>query len=107
MIFVAATRPSLSLPRLILRIRRKIESLAPCESGSPDRASTRIANIQDNALESHTVVWRRRGIQSQRAESTNGALPDLLAPRFRFHLSKGPLGPGRAGFSAGFLCYAA
>src|SRR6266704_1687280 len=101
MIFVAANGQSRCLSALILRIGRKIESLARYESGTPDRARTRISDVRDDAVESDLVVRRRRRIKSPDAKGANRALPDLLAPSLRVHLPEGLLGSGRARSNAG------
>ena len=92
---------SFRLPALILRIGRKIGNLEPREDAHAEADG--VSAVYHNTLEPSPRLWRRRSRECESAKSVNGALPNLLAPSVRIHLSEGFLRSGRARSNSGFL----
>ena len=91
------------LSGLILRLSRKIDILAACGDEFPQPPRRRIPELHNHTVEPDFIVRKRRNSGSRSSTGPNGALPNILAPSFRIHLSPWLLDSRRPGFDSRLL----
>ena len=91
------------LSGFILRLSRKMDILAGCGDEFPQPPRRRIPEFHNHTMEPDFIVRKRRNSGSRSSTGSNGALPNVLAPSFRIHLSPRLLGSRRPGFDSRLL----
>lgn len=94
------------LSGFILRLCRKMDILASCGDEFPQPPRRRIPELRNHTMEPNFIVRKRRNSGSRGSTGPNGALPNILAPSFRIHLSPWLLDSRRPGFDARLFRYA-
>jgi len=80
-------------------------TIAGCGTGYPYQRAEDPLPLRDDAVERHSFLREFGRRRAEGAQSAGGALQNLLAARFCFHLPPGPFRPRRSGPDPGFFSY--